>query len=387
MKAIVLILINFLITFGFSVSDGLFAVVFKDVVGNGIFLSFAFFFYSFSKIIFSPFAGRILDSMGVERVLGFSLVLFTAVSAVFILSDDKIIILTARIIQGCACAFFRPVLLCGIASEGKFSNLGRRAGQLDISFYLALAAGTFYGGFLFDASGKTGVFISIALCCVMSLLLFLLFRECLKTHGTAKEKPSANRLIPAANPALTGYLVYIFFKAWGISSVCIYLPVLMHNQGFTASNIGFAVSIPPFVMAFFLLFTGRLADILKKNTMVFTGGAVAAASYLSIPFAYDLPSIILIIIIGGAAGAFSQPALAALLLESAPDGQTGRTIGLFNTVMGLGFSVSPIINGLLLKFAGIGSIFIIAGITGLLSSMYFADCTENLVGDAADYKY
>lgn len=169
--------------------------------------------------------------------------------------------------------------------------------------------------------------------------------------------------------------------------MCVYLPVLMHNQGFSAAKIGFTVSIPPFVMAFFLIFTGRLADVLKKNMMVLVGGSFAAITYLCIPFANGLTAIIFIVILGGAAGAFSQPALSALLLESSPDGKAGRAIGLFNTAMGLGFSVSPIVNGILLQFAGLGSIFVIAGIVGLMSSAYFSACSDSIVARTADYKY
>ncbi|MCD8554762.1 MFS transporter [Seleniivibrio sp.] len=382
MRAVILFLINFLITLGFSVSDGLFSVIFKDTIGSGIFLSLAFVFYSASKIIFSPFAGRMLDRVGSERILLFSLVLYSLVSALFIFSDNKTIILAARILQGGACAFFRPVLLCLISSDAGYSKLGRRIGQFDISFYLALAAGPLAGGFLLDLSGKTGVFAVIAACCALSLLLFLLFSRCPDTCNAAKQHRVTDES-PAANSSLNGLLVYIFFKAWGISAICMYLPLFMHAEGFSASHIGFAVGIPPLIMASFLIFTGRLSDVFRKHNMIFAGGAAASLAYLCLPLASDMASILVVITVSGIAGAVSQPAGSALLLESSPEGRTGRTVCLFNAVMGLGFSVSPLVNGILFKLLGAGNIFVISGLLGLASSIYFILSSGQVAGDAA----
>ena len=382
MRAVILFLINFLITLGFSVSDGLFSVIFKDTIGSGIFLSLAFVFYSASKIIFSPFAGRMLDRVGSERILLFSLVLYSLVSALFIFSDNKTIILAARIVQGGACAFFRPVLLCLISSDAGYSKLGRRIGQFDISFYLALAAGPLAGGFLLDLSGKTGVFAVIAACCALSLLLFLLFSRCPDACNAAKQRRVTDES-PAANPPLNGLLVYIFFKAWGISAICMYLPLFMHAEGFSAPHIGFIVGIPPLVMASFLIFTGRLADVFRKHMMIFVGGTAASLAYLCLPLASDMVSVVTVITVSGIAGAVSQPAGSALLLESSPDGRTGRTVCLFNTVMGLGFSVSPLVNSILFKLLGAGNIFVISGLLGLASSIYFILSSGQVAGDAA----
>lgn len=366
-----IILINFLITLAFSANDGLFPLIFKNIIGSGCLLSLSFFSYSSIKMIAPKFTKNIFHTVCLKKILGLSLLLYIIVSLIISISVNPYLIIFSKLIQGLACAFFRPVLLSLVASMSQQSNIGATAGKFDTAFYLALAIGPAIGGVFFTNFGKIGILSLVILCCLFSFAIYIHFYITFNVENGKSDSSTFKDKNIEINYSLQQLLIFTFFKAWCISTLCVYLPVYMNNAGFSATHIGIAVGLPSFIMAVILTKTGILADKYNKQSIVFWGGVISSFNFIMIPFSKDIFVISLIIILYGLGSAISQPACLSILIENSKGKNQGYIYGIFNTTMGTGFSLSPFMNCFLTDYFGINTIFYTAGILGLISSAYF----------------
>ena len=365
-----LFLINCFVTFGFAVSDTLFSYNFSTLLGTGLYLSMAFTLYSSAKIVFGPIAGRLIGKYSAYSVLGAALAAFLVVSLLLMGASDKYIVIGARILQGAACALFRPVMyyMLGLSCSGE--GYGRQTGLFDISFYSALAAGPFIGGWLLQKFGFMGVSAAIASCCIFAFGLFLL---------TAANKPHSellhygNRSVKSLAVGLLfcSLLFFIFFRACCISVLSVYLPLYMAAENFSASEIGTVLSVLSASTAAVLMFSGSLADNIDRKLLMSLGSLLTSFVYVLLPFATSFLSLIVMVVAIGFFNALSQPAASSMLLEHAGSNNAGQSLSLFNTVMGVGFACGPLVGGVVYELCGINGVFTAAGVVGAAASIIF----------------
>lgn len=359
---ILLFIINFVITAGYSVSDSLFPVLFGGLVGHGVMLGMAFVLYSAAKVIFGPLVGRLLDRHGEIQVLGTSLMMYIVVSIIFLVSKDGSAVLAARVVQGAACAMFRPVIYAMVGRRTSKKRLGRVSGLMDVSFYSALAAGPMFGGYLTEYYGVSSVLMCLAAMCAAALILFSLLVVQYKSSKQCEEQQEYSGYRNASGAVFSGLLIYIFFRAWGISTVSIYLPIFMNENGFKTSQIGLTAGSAAAVTALSLIFTGRLSDTFNRCFLLSAGGIISAVMIICMPSVHSTSAMICAAGVSGFFSAVSQPAGVSLLIEHASNEGSGQALANFNTVMNMGFITSPLINSLIYGFLGVWSVFIISGL-------------------------
>jgi len=116
---------------------------------------------------------------------------------------------------------------------------------------------------------------------------------------------------------------------------------------------------------------GYIADRYNKNLLIILGGLIVSAGYFSINYtrnAIEVLSSLLIIAFGGA---LSGPVLTSVAAEEGKNLGPGVTMGVFSSARSLGQIIGPIISGILLDIYGMGIVYTMSGVIGLVSIATF----------------
>ncbi len=373
--------INFLITFGFGLSDAFFPLYCESIGARGLLLGTAMGGYALSKVLFSPFMGALADRFGRRPLVFSGLSLYLLVSSAYLAIDDRFPVMALRFLQGVGCAMFRPVMQALVADHALPEERGKIMGTFDISFYAALAAGPLVGGPIMDAFGFRGVFGILATCCLCALGLALL---AIPEEPAGAENPGApacaeadcaprRRGIAPAGGRFAGLLVFIFGRACGITACATFLPVLLTSRlGLKGLQVGIVMASGTLVMTLLLRSAGKAADRFSRPAMAICGAMAVPLLYMILPAAEGFLQVLCVTLGIGAFSAISQPAVGALLAEEGRKRGMGTAMGAFNSFLNLGFVLGPLFGALFQATVGLQGVFIAMGSLGLLTGTGFA---------------
>ncbi len=373
-----LFLINFLISLGFGVSDAFFPLYCQSIGARGLLLGVAVGGYALSKIIFSPIMGSLADRFGRRQLVITSLLVYLLVSCSYLMTENPVVVVCLRLLQGAGCAMFRPVVQALVAEHTTAERRATVLGTFDISFYAALSAGPIVGGLAMDAWGFHGLFGILSLCCFGAF--------CLACYGIPTRPDRCSMLqhsstgslprlwtLSANKGSLPGLLLFILGRACGVTACAMFLPILLTSKiGLTGLEAGIVMASATVTMTLLLRPVGRVADRLPRSLLVTCGGIVVPLLYLLLPLVADFGQVLGVSLGIGVFSALSQPAVSSLLVEEGQRLGMGATLGTFNAFLNLGFVLGPLLGALLQSSAGIQSVFIAIGSIGLVTALGFA---------------
>jgi len=366
-----LFLINFLISLGFGVSDAFFPLYCQSIGARGLLLGVAVGGYALSKIIFSPIMGSLADRFGRRQLVITSLLVYLLVSCSYLMTENPVVVVCLRLLQGAGCAMFRPVVQTLIADHTGSRQWGRTMGSFDISFYAALSSGPLIGGIIMDQAGFHGLFGVLIICSMAALGLALaVIPRQLRPSRPAPEitvQPGIRALCRQGG-TLQGLLLFIFGRACGITACGTFLPILLSSKlGMSGVQVGIIMASATLIMTLLLRPAGRIADRVPRRLLVICGGTVVPLLYMLLPVAADFMQMLGVTLGIGAFSALSQPATSALLAEEGQRLGMGTSIGTFHAFLNLGFVAGPLVGSLLQSSAGLQGVFIAIGLIGLCS--------------------
>jgi len=156
--------------------------------------------------------------------------------------------------------------------------------------------------------------------------------------------------------------------------------------GITEAQLGLLFTINGLMVALFQLPTSRLLGRFKLTTQLIIGAIIYGCGYFLVGFATTFVFfIITMIIITTGENCVSPPAL-SLTANLAPEGKTGRYMGIYGFAVTFGWSLGPMIGGTLLDWSkpnyiymwgSIASLAIISAIGFKLISAHIPDKANN----------
>ncbi|RTR29352.1 MFS transporter [Shewanella atlantica] len=372
----ILFVINFIVTLGFGISDTFFSVYVFELGGRGVLLALPLISYSVAKAVFSPFMGRCSDTFGAEKIMLVSLTLYLLVSVLYLVSTNLFILAISRLLQGVACAMFRPVIVSLVSESAIKEKRSSVMGTFDISFYAALSFGPVVGGYMKDQLGFPAIFLNLML---LSILAILICGCCVRdssprvvaTHSKRNKQSSLIQpIIRSRN--LRGLLAFIFGRASCISLTGAFLPIILTEElKLSGTQTGIVMASSCLTITLLLRPMGMLADRVSHALLIILGGISVSIIYLIIPATVTFNQMIFATILLGSFSALSQPACTAMLIEEGMHYGTGNTVGIFNGAMNLGFIFGPIFGAFILSVFGIDAVFYAAGGIGVSTILLF----------------
>jgi MFS family permease len=150
---------------------------------------------------------------------------------------------------------------------------------------------------------------------------------------------------------------------WGL------LPVLLVSLRFELDQIGLIAAIYPTVWGISQLFTGKMADLFPKKTLLFWGMLVQGVAILLLPLAKGYPLLVIVSVSLGIGTAIVYPTFLAAIAEATHPKQRAESIGVFRLWRDLGYAVGAIISGKTADVFGTKSAIILIGLITLSSSL------------------
>ncbi|MCD8554825.1 MFS transporter [Seleniivibrio sp.] len=281
------------------------------------------------------------------------------------------VIIVLRIIQGIACASFRPVIYGMLDSKVNSHSLdkGRSFGIFDISFYAALAVGPCLGGLIKDILGFRWLFIALCILCAIAIAINKYFIINDKYNFVNENPVYSDESISKAE-----YSLYFFIMGKSVMLACmtIFFPIFLVNETHLSSlKVGIILAIPATMMSIFLKPMGDLADKETNGLFVFIGGIMTSTAYLLFPLIDSFNDAIIFTAFCGFFSAMSQPSSVTLLLNNVSPNTSVEAVGRLNSVMGIGYAVGAFFCSILTKYVPIKDIFVNSGIIGLVSMCSF----------------
>ncbi len=145
---------------------------------------------------------------------------------------------------------------------------------------------------------------------------------------------------------------------WGL------LPIFLLNLHFNNENIGIISAIYPTVWGIGQLFTGKMADLYSKKSMLVSGMLLQGLAILLIPFFSNFYALVSLSVILGLGTALVYPTFLSTIAQTTSPKQRAESIGTFRLWRDLGYAIGAILSGVTADIFGIEyAIFLIGGLT------------------------
>ncbi|GAB4539751.1 MAG: MFS transporter [Anaerolineae bacterium] len=247
----------------------------------------------------------------------------------------------------------RPAFDAVVADLVKPGQRARAYGLIRVAFNLGVAIGPAVGGFLAERSYFT-LFVGDAVTSLIFAGIIFLF--------IAETRPQVSREEQVARGAGYGPLLrdtpFLVFCLVSISLVLVYAqmnstwPVYMkENYGVTERQYGLMMSLNAAMVVLFQFpvtsFTGRYA----RTTMLALGAVLYAIGFGLVGFVSTTLLFTLAIAIWTVGEMVHVPVAQAYVADVAPEDMRGRYMGASGLIWGVGWSLGPLLAGLVMDYA------------------------------------
>ena len=149
---------------------------------------------------------------------------------------------------------------------------------------------------------------------------------------------------------------------WGL------FPILLLSKGFSATQLAQLIAIYPTVWGLSQLFTGKLADLYPKKTLLFWGMLLQGLAIIGFIWAQTFFAFASLSVLLGLGTAVVYPTFLAAIADNTHPSQRAQSIGVFRLWRDLGYAVGAILTGILADFWSIDTAIISIGALTILSS-------------------
>lgn len=357
---------NFFIFLGFQMTLPTIPLFVKELGGSDQLIGLITGIFTFSALLFRPYAGHALESKGRRFVYMFGLAVFVFSVGTFAFIASIFFLFIMRMVQGIGWGFSTTATGTIATDLIPPKRRGEGMGYFGLSGNLALAFGPALGLTLVGIISFKSLFL---ICAALGFVAFLLSSKI----GYKKVEQSPNKTVTvkfdifektAIQPSLLLFFITVTFG--GIAS---FLPLYATEKGIPGIESYFLV------FAIFLMmsrtFAGKIYD-LKGHIYVFIPGTLLI--FCSMLLLSWLPSTTVMLIAAGMYGlgfGSVQPALQAWAVDKAADNRKGMANATFFSFFDLGVGVGAIAFGQLAFMYDYSVIYVTSAGSVLLSIILY----------------
>ncbi|MBU1344887.1 MAG: MFS transporter [Proteobacteria bacterium] len=331
--------------------------------------------FNVSRVLFSPFMGRLSDRWGRKKFIVAGLFVYAAISIFYVIPDTAEMLIIIRFFHGLASVLVVPIAMALAADIAPKQKLGLYMGTLNMAVMIGLGIGPALGGTIRDHFGMDATFYTMGALAFFTCILVMVFiPPDAQRHGANGNKSRFSIKKMFTHRVVLGIFIMRFFAASGQGAVYTFLPILALQLKLTSSQVGIILTANIFLIAFLQRSCGRLADRVNPKYLVIIGTFASGMTVFGMPFVDGFMMILLLNIFMGMANGISLPG--GLVIT----GLLGRTMGMASLMSitdaawSLGMIVSPILSGIILDVFGLSYIFIIGSLlilTGGIAVTFF----------------
>ena len=333
--------------------------------------------FGVSKAITNYFTGVLADKLGRRNLLILGWVIALPIPFILIYAPSWSWIVFANLLLGVnqgltwSSTVVMKIDLVGQKDRGLAMGLNESAG------YLAVGGVALLTGWIASHYGLSPYpfYVGILLS-VLGLLFSIFFIKDTRHHVARESKQSSKAQLKRvfwettwANKNLGSITQAGLVNNLNDGMVWGLFPILLAGLNFELEQIAIIVSVYPTVWGLGQLFTGKLADILPKRSLMFYGMLLqgAALSFMVVTKEF-YPFLILSAILGIGTALVYPTFLAGIAAYTNPV-QRAESIGVFRLWRDLGYAIGAILTGVIADLLGINYSIIVIAIITIISSL------------------
>ena len=159
----------------------------------------------------------------------------------------------------------------------------------------------------------------------------------------------------------------MFISMLGFGLLIPLLPIYANTLGASNTEIGLISAGFSISNVIFLPVMGRLSDRFGRKLFLCTGLSLMTIISFLFLWAADAMDLILLRLLHGFSTSMHFPVAQAYLGDMTPEGQEGKWMGYFNSVLFAGLGAGPLFGGSLHDLLGMDAVFIVTGLLVMMS--------------------
>ncbi len=372
---ILLFMTMFIVMLGFGVILPILPYYAENMGASATTLGLLFATYSIIQFFFSPIWGQVSDRVGRKTPMIAGLLGFSLSFALFGLATQLWMLFAARILGGLLSAAALPSVMAYITDTTDEEHRGSGMGLLGASMGLGVTFGPVIGGFLGQINQQLPFFFAAGLGVVIAVAVFFALPESLPEEARDKSEGSLRPGLGLRNVflALSGPLGFIMIIAFLASFASANLEATFAlftevSLGFGEAQMGVIFGAMGITMALTQgLLVGPWINRWGEMRMIQIGLVASAIGFVLLLFAFNIWTVVAIMVIMGVGNAALRPAVNSLVSKRTPAGRQGNMMGIVNSYNSLGRIFGPIVGGLLFDSLGFRSPYIFGALIFFMS--------------------
>ncbi|MDO8967547.1 MFS transporter [Algoriphagus sp.] len=333
--------------------------------------------FGISKSAANYFSGKLANQFGRKNLLILGWILALPVPLILAFTGSWNWVIASNVLLGISQGLtWSSTVVMKIDLVGE-KDRGFAMGLNEFAGYFAVGIFAFISGFLAQKYGiRPYPFLLGELIAIMGLLLTIFLVKDTRKHVEMESKGHAqvstkgifwettfrNKTLSAITQAglvnnLNDGMI------WGL------LPVLLMSLRFELEEVGLIAAIYPTVWGISQLFTGKMADIFPKKTLLFWGMLAQGIAILFLPLAESYPMLLMVSVSLGIGTAVVYPTFLAAIAEATHPHQRAESIGTFRLWRDLGYAIGAILSGITADLFGIPIAIVTIGLITIGSSL------------------
>ncbi len=323
--------------------------------------------FTATTLLLRPLAGWLVDRYGRKLFFVGAILVYALAMGVFAFSESLEWLYTARIIQGIGAAFLWTAAYTIVADLTEPEGRGRALGLINQTTMRGGLVGVLAAGLLmFALPDNLGWKFAFSGYAVMGFLGAVFAWRSVPETKPIQPEISPNSIISGR---LVRLLVVVFITAVPEAMLSpIYLTYLQDKFTTDVASLGWAFFPAGIVTAFLGGRLGGLSDRFGRIPMMAAGLAGAGVLSMFMPLLPSLVWLGALYTVSAVLWALSEPAETALVADLVGSDRRGRGYGLYDFVENLGFTIGPLLGGLLYQAIGADIPFYLNGVILILSA-------------------
>jgi MFS family permease len=299
--------------------------------------------FSAAGILTLLFVGRLSDRLGRKLFLHSGLAILVLASAGLMFANQPLHLILLRFVQGLGASVYLSISQAYMGDGVRPGTEGRWRGYFNAVLFAGMGAGPLVGGLAKDAFGISTTFLALAVLNFLGLIAVLSFLQEPSRKTPVQEHSSY--LAPLKSPTMRGVFSYRLTVGLGTATLMAFIPLFAGLKfGLSASLIGVVLAARiPISMA--QSFTGRMADIWNRRSMVISGGILSAAAVCFMPLTAGFWTLLFAYLAVTVGQALGIPAANAYVVHEGHTYGMGTSVTTFMLAMYMGNSIGPVALG------------------------------------------
>ncbi|MFH0411773.1 MFS transporter [Corynebacterium sp. L4756] len=345
--------------------------------------------FSVSRLVMAPGAGALINKVGTRAVYISGLLIVAVTTGLVAGAMEYWHIIVLRALAGIGSTMFTVSAMGLIVKVAPPTIRGKCSAIYGTAFLIGNIIGPVMGAALSFLGFRWPFFIYGVGVALAALVVWIMMPKVDKTAEKATEKPAMKLREAWNDTAFRAALTSNFAHGWAnmgvrVSVVPLFAAAVFNNGSAVA---GFALAAYAAGTAIVLQFSGRLADSIGRRPLIIAGLTGTAIFVGVFGFAENVPMLIILSALAGAAGGFTNPSQQAVIADVIGNERSGgQVLSTFQMAMDLGSIGGPIIVGLLADIFGFKIAFAFCGVLSLVGVVAWIFARETLEGTKAQVR-